>query len=418
MSPRNREIILLLLVTPSLFSGFLALQIEGKIKPDSALLYSFLLFLPFFLFHLYLRFFKKECDYFILPATFFLLSMGMIEIFRISPALGEKQIFSLYLSTFLCALLLHSLRKNKWLESYSYLLGLLGIILLLLLLFVGREVRGAKLWLRLGGFSFQPGEISKILLLVFLASYLSEKREVLARGGRLFWKVWLPHLRHLGPLILALSLSLLILIYLKDLGFSFLIFFIFLLLLYVSTARFLYLSFGTFLFLFSAFICYLNFAHVQTRIKIWLNPWQDFYGRGFQILQGYFGMISGGVFGTGIGKGFPNQIPAASTDFIFASIVEEMGILGGLALIIAFIVLVSRGFLIASKAGEGFTSLFSLGIILSFSLQALIILGGVTGILPLTGLTLPFVSYGGSSLLSSSLSLSLLLHFSVRSYES
>ncbi len=418
MSPRNREIILLLLVTPFLFSSFLTLQIEEKIKPGSALPYSFLLFLPFFLFHLYLRFFKKECDYFILPATFFLLSIGMIEIFRISPNWGEKQIFSLYLSTLLCTLLLHSLRKNKWLESYSYLLGLLGIVLLFLLLFLGREVRGARLWLRLGGFSFQPGEISKILLLVFLASYLSEKREVLARGGRLFWKVWLPHLRHLGPLILALSLSLLILIYLKDLGFSFLIFFIFLLLLYISTARLLYLSFGTFLFLFSAFICYLNFTHVQTRIKIWLNPWQDFYGRGFQILQGYFGMISGGVFGTGIGKGSPNQIPAASTDFIFASIVEEMGILGGLALITAFILLISRGFLIASKTREDFASLLSLGITLSFSLQALLILGGVTGILPLTGLTLPFVSYGGSSLLSSFLSLSLLLYFSVISYES
>jgi cell division protein FtsW (lipid II flippase) len=416
MSLRNREIILLLLLIPFIFLSFLALQIEGKLKTGFAPLYTFLLFLPFFLFHLYLRFFKKECDYFLLPTTFFLFSIGMIEIFRLSSSLGERQLFSLYLSISLSILLLHSLRKNKWLESYSYLLGLLGIIFLTLLLFLGKEIRGARLWLKIESVSFQPGEISKILLLIFLASYLSEKREVLAKGGRLIYKIWLPHLRHLGPLVLALSLSLLILIYLKDLGFSFLIFFLFLLLLYASTARFLY--FGTFLFILSAFICYLKFTHVQTRIEIWLNPWQDFYGKGFQILQGYFGMISGGIFGTGIGKGFPNLIPAAPTDFIFASIVEEMGILGGLALITAFIIFLSRGFLIASKADKDFTSLLSLGIVLSFSLQALIILGGVTGLLPLTGLTLPFVSYGGSSLLSSFLSLSLLIHFSVKSYES
>lgn len=373
--------------------------------------FSLLSILPFFLTSIILLLFFPRSDHLLLPLTYYLFSVGLTEIARLNFNLATRQLIWLNLS-FLLALTLFFLKSTSRLKNYSYLFGFLGLALLFLPVLLGYEAGGARLWLKIGSLSFQPAELGRLFLIIFFASYLEKNAELLSQGTVKIWRWWLPHPKHLGPLLFLTSLALIFLIYLKDIGFSVLFFFLFLLLLYGSTGRFFYLFTGNLLFLIGSFLVYLNFAHVQARIKIFLNPWQDIEGRGYQLVQSFFGMAEGRMVGPGLTKGFPQLIPAAATDFIFSAIKEELGFLGALTVIISLMLLYYRLIRISFLASEGFPKILLAGLAYGLAIQSFVILGGLMGLLPLTGVTLPWVSYGGSSLLVQVFSLFLALKIS------
>jgi cell division protein FtsW len=298
------------------------------------------------------------------------------------------------------------------LKDYKYVFALVGLVLLIAPMLAGTEKYGARLWLNIGGVSFQPSEIAKILMVIFLAAYLEEKRELLAIANKKLLGIWLPPFKHFGPLLLMWLISLAILIFEKDLGSSLLFFGIFLSMIYIATGRRIYIISGIILFLLGATTCYYLFAHVQIRIDIWLNPWVDVAGKGYQIAQSLFAIASGDLAGTGLGRGFPTYIPAVHTDFIFSALAEEMGFMGGLAVITAYLLFICRGFRIALTSKDEFGKLLAAGLASAFALQVFIIIGGVTKLIPLTGITLPFMSYGGSSILANFVLLALFLAIS------
>jgi cell division protein FtsW (lipid II flippase) len=291
----------------------------------------------------------------------------------------------------------------------------LGLLLLPIVPGIGRTINGARLWVELGPISFQPSEIAKVLVVVFLASYLSAKRELLAIATTSLGPLRLPPAKHLGPVLVAWGMSLVVLFVEKDLGASLLYFAIFVVMLWVATGRSAYLVIGGILFAVGAAVGYLAFAHVQTRVDIWLHaldPNRVFeFGYG-QLAQAQFGMATGGLVGAGLGRGSPTLIPYASTDFIFAAIGEELGLLGTAAVLLLYVVLVGKGLKAALQCPDGFGKLLATGLSASIGLQAFVIVAGVTRVIPLTGVTLPFVSYGGSSLVSNFVLLALLIRVS------
>ncbi len=311
-------------------------------------------------------------------------------------------------------LTLFFVRNARSLSRYKYTFLLLGVGALLLPLVpgLGATINGARLWIRIGGFTIQPGEIAKVLLVVFFAAYLVEKRELLSSGSRRIGRLHLPDPKHLGPLLVPWALSILIMVQQKDLGSSLLFFAVFMAMLYIATQRSAYVIVGGILFAGAVVVTYHLFTHVQDRVTIWLNPWQDIHNRGFQITQSLFAFGSGGFTGRGIGRGIPFQIPVHNTDFIFAAIGEELGLIGTVAVIGAFLLLVGSAFRIAIQASRPFTQLFAAGLATSLGVQTFVIVGGITRVIPLTGVTLPFVSYGGSSLIASFVILALLLRIS------
>src|SRR5947208_14723910 len=277
---------------------------------------------------------------------------------------------------------------------------------------IGRNINGARLWVRIGSISFQPGEFAKVTLCIFLASYLVEKRELLAIGTRRLGRMVVPDFKYFGPILLAWGLSMVVLVAERDLGSSLLFFALFLAMLWVATARGAYLVIGAALFTVGSLPAVKAFAHVHERISIWLNPWPVANGNGFQTIQALFALAAGGIFGTGLALGSPQRIPEVATDFIFAAVGEELGLLGTAAVIIAFLLIVGTGLRIAMRAELPFEKLLAAGLTTIIGVQAFIIIGGVTRVVPLTGITLPFVSYGGSSLLANYVLLALLVRVS------
>jgi cell division protein FtsW (lipid II flippase) len=303
------------------------------------------------------------------------------------------------------------------LDAYTYTIGLLGLLLLLLPVApgIGRTINGARLWVQIGPIGFQPAEIGKVLVVIFLASYLTQKRELLQVATVRIGPLRLPPAKHLGPVLLAWGASLAILFLQRDLGASLLYFGIFVVMLWVATGRAAYLVIGLILFVVGAYAGWLLFDHVQLRVDIWLHALDPakVFEQGFgQLAQAEFGMASGGIVGTGLGQGSPGLIPFASTDFIFAAIGEELGLLGTTAVLLLILVLVGKGLRVALRAPDGFSTLLAVGLSTLVALQAFVIIGGVTRIIPLTGVTLPFVSYGGSSLVSNFVLLGLLVRVS------
>jgi len=282
---------------------------------------------------------------------------------------------------------------------------------------IGRTINGARLWVGIGPVSFQPSEFGKILIVIFLASYLESKRELLATGVGRFG---LPRVKDLGPLLLAWGTSLAILFMEKDLGASLLYFGVFVVMLWLATGRHAYLVIGILLFAIGAFVGYLALAHVQVRVEYWLHAlepthvYQVGYG---QIAQGQFALASGGLVGTGLGQGSPTLIPYAATDFIFAAIGEELGMLGTVGVLLLYLVVIDRGMRLALERTDGFGKLLAAGLTTSIAVQAFVIVGGVTRLIPLTGITLPFVSYGGSSLVSNFVLIALLVRISAGPWE-
>ena len=370
--------------------------------------------------HMAMRRFAPNADGTLLPIAGLLNGLGYVFIVRLDEAkahpkhlAGLQSIWvAVGIGAFIATLVI--VRRVRDLERYRWTIGFLGIGLLLLPLVpgVGREYFGARIWVSIGPINFQPGEFAKILLAIFFASYLVEKRELLAVSSRRIGPLSLPDPKHLGPVLLAWAASLIVMISQKDLGSSMLFFALFVTLLWVSTERATYLAIGGVLFAFGAVVAHAEFTHVQERVDTWLDPWADCVDESYQICQAQFAFSAGGVTGTGINLGSPTRIPLAETDFIYAAIGEELGLVGASAVLLAYLLMVGAGLRIALRTEVPFERLLATGLTVLIGVQSFIIIAGVLRVLPLTGVTLPFVSYGGSSLISNYVLLALLLRIS------
>ncbi|MGH8972359.1 MAG: FtsW/RodA/SpoVE family cell cycle protein [Acidimicrobiia bacterium] len=364
--------------------------------------------------HVAVRRLAPRADGTLLGVAALLNGIGFVVIARLDPDLARLQSgwTALSVGAFVAVLVL--VRRVRDLERYRYTFALIGIFALILPVIpgVGREINGARLWVSAGPLNFQPGEAAKVLLVVFLAAYLVEKRELLSIGTWRVGPVSLPDPKHLGPLLLAWGFSILVMVQEKDLGSSLLFFAVFLAMIYMATGRAGYLAVGAVMFAAGAAFAYGAFSHVHDRVTTWLDPWPTSEGRGFQLVQALFAFGSGGFAGAGLGLGSPGKIPNAPTDFVFAAIGEELGLLGTTAVLVLYVLLVGVGFRISLAAEQPFLKLLAAGLTTILGVQTFIILGGVTRLIPLTGITLPFVSYGGSSLLANFVILALLLRVS------
>lgn len=364
--------------------------------------------------HFAVRRLAPGADGLLLPLAGLLNGIGYVFVARLRPDLAGFQALwtAVGIGAFVATLVV--VRRARDLERYRYLFafGGIGLLLLPLLPVVGQTINGARLWLRVGPVSFQPGEIAKIALSLFFASYLVDKRELLSVGTRKVAGLWLPEVRHVAPIVVAWSMSLVIMFFERDLGSSLLFFALFITLLWVATARTVYLAIGAAMFSMGSVLAWNVFDHVQNRVAIWIDPWPVANDSGYQIVQGLFAFAAGGVTGTNLAQGSPQRIPAVATDFTFAAIGEELGLLGTVAVLATFLLIVGSGLRIALRTDGPFEKLLATGLTAIIGLQSFIILGGVTRLVPLTGITLPFVSYGGSSLLANYVLLALLLRIS------
>ncbi|MDZ4169722.1 MAG: FtsW/RodA/SpoVE family cell cycle protein [Coriobacteriia bacterium] len=407
---RTTELLLLLAGALPVLLVFALVETNLARAFDAAqLLVPGALLVAFIAAHLAVRRFAPGADPALLPAAFVLAGLGLAFVTRLDRELASSQVMWLFVSVGALVVTLIAVPSLERLARYKYTVMLVGLTLLVLPAVIGREINGAKLWIQFGGMSFQPGEIAKIAIIIFLAGYLAQNREMLSVSTRGLFGVWMPEPRTLGPLLLMWAVSLFVLVFERDLGSSLLLFGIFLVMLYTATGRFSYVAVGTGLFGAGAVVAWRLFDHVQTRVAIWIDPFADPTGRGYQLVQSLFALAAGGLIGTGPGNGMPNRIPFVETDFIFSAIGEELGLLGAAAVITCFMVLTLRGLATAARAKSDVAALVAVGIVASLVLQAFVIVGGVTRLIPLTGVTLPFMSYGGSSLLSTFIALGLLL---------
>ncbi len=411
MSRRNVELLLLAAAAPVvllLFALVLTAQRKAVVTWQDLAVPAALL-LAFFVAHLAARFTAPGADPVLLPVVAVLSGVGLAFITRLDAHLAGQQVLWLFVGVGFMIATLAVVPSLERIARYKYTVMLGGVVLLLLPAVIGREVNGAKLWLRFGGVSFQPSEVAKILIVLFLAAYLSEKREVLSVSTRRVAGIWLPPMRQLGPMLAMWLVSLFVLVAEKDLGSSLLFFGVFLVMIYVATGRGAYVAVGTVLFLIGATMAYFLFGHVRTRVGIWLHPFADATGKGYQLVQSLFSLAAGGMAGAGVGRGLEQRIPFVTTDFIFSAIGEELGLLGGAGLITAYLVFCLRGLATAVRARTDMAAFTAAGLVAAFGLQAFVIIGGVTRLIPLTGVTLPFVAYGGSSVLANFMLLALLM---------
>lgn len=409
-SRRNIELALLLAAAPAVLLLFALVEGNARRALDlTDLAVPAGLLVAFIAAHVATRFLAPGADPVPLPVTFLLSGVGLATITRLDPKLGATQTLWVFGGVAVMIAVLALVPSLERIARYKYTIMLAGIALLLLPALIGVEVNGAKLWLRFAGMSFQPVELAKVLIVLFLAAYLAENRAVLSVSTRRVAGIWLPPAKHLGPLLFMWAVSLVVLVAEKDLGSSLLFFGVFLVMLYTATGRSSYVIVGVALFAVGAVAAYLMFGHVQTRVDIWLHPFADAAGKGYQLVQSLFAFAAGGMTGVGVGKGLPTRIPFVQTDFIFAAIGEELGLLGAAGVIIAYLVLALRGLATAARARSDMAALTATGIVATLALQTFVIIGGVTRLIPLTGITLPFVSYGGSSILANFLLLALLL---------
>ncbi|HVV30289.1 MAG TPA: FtsW/RodA/SpoVE family cell cycle protein [Mycobacteriales bacterium] len=422
---RGTELWLLVLAMLTAAGARAAVQlgVDEKITV-SVLGYTLALTALFGIAHLAVRRWAPYADPVLLPLVAALLAVGTAMIYRLdlattdhSPADAPLQLVWIAIGVALFVALLKFLPDHRVLARYGYTAGLSGIVLLLLPSLLPAsmsEVNGAKVWIRFAGFSFQPSELAKLLLMVFFASYLVAKRPVLSVVTRSIGPLELPRARDLGPVLIAWIASMLVLVRERDLGSALLFFGIFVVMLYIATERASWLLIGLALFAGGAFLAYHAFGHVQDRVNIWLHAFagNNPTDASYQLVQGLFGFATGGVLGTGLGRGEPQTVPFARTDFIFASIGEELGLVGVTAILVIYLVLVARGLRAAIGVRDSFGKLLAGGLAASLALQTFVVVGGVMRLIPLTGLTLPFVSYGGSSILANFVLIALLIRIS------
>ena len=351
---------------------------------------------------------RDGTDLTLFPAAMLLASLGLIMIGRLKPALFLTQMRWLLLGLIVYLFLVFLGERVLRLLSYPYLLGVFCLLLLCSALFFGTEIGGSRNWIVFGPFAVQPSEFGKIVIIMFLAAYLTEHREVLTLPRhRLLW-LKLPVLRFIAPLLFIWGIAILMFVVQRDLGSALLFFGIAVSMTYMATGRKSYVALAFAFFLGAAALSYSFFSHVRVRFNIWLDPWSDPSGSAYQVVQSLFALGSGGVWGAGFAHGHPNLMPEVHTDFIFAAIAEELGLLGSLGVMLVFALFFYRAIRIALACREETRMLLAAGIAVVFLLQAFIIIAGVTKFLPLTGITLPFVSYGGSSMIASFMLLGIL----------
>jgi cell division protein FtsW (lipid II flippase) len=437
---RGRELALLVLVAIGLFVGSLSLgaterfraaQLDGDtgavnlLAPaDAGLLTVYLGAL--LAVHLVLVLIGRRTDQILLPTVGLLGGIGLLLMERLPQnlagslgGLARTQLVWLVIGLAIIATLAIAVRSDVWLRRYKYTWAAVGVLLLLMTFVFGHDVNGARLSLTIAGLSGQPSELLKVILVVFLAGYLSENRPLLVDESTRLGPLRLPPLPYLAPMAAMWTIALGIVIVQRDLGAALLFFAVFLLLLYVSTARVGYVVTGLGAFVVGAGALYFLFGHVRTRIDIWLDPFADPSGAGYQVVQALHAFARGGLIGTGLGGGLPMiagrpPIPALHTDFPFAALGEELGLVGILAILGLYLVLVQRGLRIASAAQDEFRAILAAGLSLVIGVQAFIIAAGNLKMIPLTGITLPFISYGGSSLLANAVIVGLLIALSER----
>ncbi len=392
------------------------IAVEDRI-PSGTLGYGLGLGALFLVAHLAVRRLAPHADPLILPCVALLNGLGLVMIRRLDFAAVETAVqrgreipggeaprqliwTAVGVAAFVAVLVV--VRDHTRLQRYTYTAAAAGLVLLLLpaLPVLGRTINGARLWIRVGPFTLQPSELAKLLLILFFAGYLVAKRDVLSLASRRVLGLDLPRARDLGPVLIAWGASLAVLIRGKDLGSSLLFFALFVVMLYVATERTSWLLIGLGLFVGGALVAYQLFAHVQRRVDTWLDPFADPDQAGFQLVQSLFGFGTGGLTGTGLGEGRPGTVPFASTDFIMAAIGEELGLVGVMAVLLLFGLVVQRGLRAALSCRDSFGKLLATGLSFSLALQVFVIVGGVTGLIPLTGVTLPWLSYGGSSIVA------------------
>lgn len=414
MSLRNRELLHLLAAGLLVGIGFASVYLarEAVVSP-SAVAYVAVVGAVLLLGHAVVRLTIPFADPYVLPVAGLLTGIGMTLIYRIDPDRALRQAVWVGIGLAVFVLVCALLTDHRSLDAVKYTLGVASVVLLALPMIpgVGETINGARLWIHLGPIEFQPGELAKVLLVVFLAGYLRDNREALRGRGRLP----LPSPKHAGPLLLVWGGAMLVLLGTNDLGGGLLYFSVFVAMLYVATGRSTYVVAGAGLFAAGALAVYRATPHVADRVQIWLHPFDDPSDKGYQLVQSIYAIASGGMFGTGLGRGVleapsgTTYIPYLETDFIYAALSQELGLAGAAGVVLLFLVLAYRGLRIAMLADDGFSKLLATGLTVSIAIQAFIIVGGVTGLIPLTGITLPFVSYGGSSIVANFLALGLLL---------
>ena len=370
--------------------------------------------------HLVLRWRARYADPLMLPIATLLNGLGLVMIHRIdlvnapggTSGVADRQLMWTGLSIVIAAAVLIVVRDHRVLRRFTYIAMATAFILLLLpmLPVIGVEEYGARLWISLGPFSFQPGEVAKIGLAIFFAGYLVTTRDALSLVGRRIMGLQLPRGRDLGPILVAWLLSMLILVLQRDLGASLLYFGLFVAMLYVATERTSWIVIGLTLFLGGALLAWQLFTHVQTRVTLWLDPFAP--GQSDQVAKGLMGLAHGGIFGTGLGEGYPYLTYFANSDYIIGSFGEELGLIGLFAMLLLYALLVQRGMRTAIGSRDGFGKLLAVGLSFTVALQLFVIVGGITRVIPLTGLTTPFLSAGGSSLLANWIIVALLLRIS------
>ncbi len=406
---------LLVLAATFLLTGALTLAIGS---PRSAVrnlpLAPVIWALSFSVAHLFLCRFLPERDPFLLPVAALLTGWSLLLLARLAPNFLLRQALWLLISTVALLAVIRAGRNLRWLRRfrYTWLLGGLALLATTLVLGVNPSGYGPRLWLGAAGFYFQPSEVLKLLLIAYLASYLAERRELLVSAGHRIGRWWLPSLAYVGPLLAMFGLAVVVLAWQQDLGAALLFLLTFLAMLYLATGQWGYIVAGLVLFLAAGAVGYAASDRVALRVDAWLDPWPEAADRAFQIVQSLLAFAAGGILGQGIGLGHPTYIPAVHTDFVFAAIGEEFGLLGTLATIALYAVLMLRGFRIAARARQPFERYLAAGIAAGLTIQAWVIMAGNAKLVPITGVTLPFVSYGGSSLLTSSIALALLLRIS------
>jgi cell division protein FtsW (lipid II flippase) len=400
MTLRTRELLNLTLVGLLTAIGFTSVYVARQdVVSTGSLSYALIFFALYFTAHLVARVAVPHADPYLLPMAMLLTAVGVTEIYRLEPDDAFRQGLWVVIAVSLFALTLLLLRHDyRRIESYKYIFGLCAVALLALpaLPIIGQTVNGARLWVDLGPLSFQPGEFAKIMLIVFLAAYLRDKREVLAQG----------RVKDFGPLLAIWGGAMLVLFETNDLGSGLLYFGIFLAMLYVATGKLWFVLAGSVLFVAGAAAVYTVVPHVRDRVSAWVDPWGDAEGDGYQIIQSLYSIANGSFGGTGLGEGTiattdgAPLLPHAETDFIYSVLAQELGLVGAAALLLVYMLFCLRGFRVALMAQDGFSKLLAVGLTFGFALQTFIILGGILRLIPLTGITLPFVSYGGSSVVA------------------
>jgi cell division protein FtsW (lipid II flippase) len=372
--------------------------------------------------HIAIRKFAAYADPLLLPCAALLNGLGLVLIHRLdlvapkaarSDATLQLAWSAIGVVGFIAVLVI--VRDHRRLQRFTYTSMLLGLILLAIPSVLPArfsEVNGARNWIRFAGFSIQPGEFAKVLLVIFVAGFLVAKRDALALAGRRFAGIDLPRGRDLGPVVLAWLVSVALLVRGRDLGMSMLFFGFFILMLYIATERLSWLLIGTLLFAGGTYVAYHLFGHVRERFEIWLHPFAHAQGSGYQLVQALYGFATGGLMGTGLGNGRPDLVPFANSDFIMATVGEELGLTGLMAILLVYVVIVSRGLRASLSVRDSFGKLLAAGLSVCLAVQVFVVVGGVMRLIPLTGITTPFLSYGGSSLVSNWILLALLVRIS------